>query len=428
MRKSLLRGIDRIAARGGIIICFIVAFEVMIMISPFAFFFYSVFNPFLHWLDNYTATRWLTAFFLPHMILPPTIFLKGVRILGSILFVAGSVTFAVCALQVYLGKLFRWGIAARGLYSRIRHPQYLALELWGIGMSILWPRFLVLASLSLMLILYYFLAEEEERRMLRKFGEGYRKYMNHTGMFLPRLLEARLSAPFEYLRGSALKQITITFCMPIVIIGTGFILRGVTLSSLPIQTSRNITLVSILPEDDVLSSKVLREVIGGTASSPPLSLLKADDDYLGYVMPPDYVMQGMIANTGEAFHLHQHHNTFALIADWIFNPFEHLRRSPSALMAAIHRADPLMARRHHCPISVNDPNLQCDTCPMRRIIFLRIENNENVHHLSRTELFSLDAKRLPICFMDVNTRTGEIVNMESVGAATAWVDVPTPAI
>ena len=184
----------KIAAGGGIIVFFIMAFEVMIMISPFAFFFYSVFNPILHWLGDYPATRWLTSFFLPHMILPPTLFLKAVRILGSVLFVAGFLTFSVCAFQVYFGKLFKRGIANKGLYGIIRHPQYLALGLWGAGMSILWPRFLVLASLSFMFILYYFLARDEERRMLGQFGEGYREYMNRTGMFLPRSLEALLSA------------------------------------------------------------------------------------------------------------------------------------------------------------------------------------------------------------------------------------------
>ena len=92
------------------------AFEIMIMISPFAFFFYSVFNPIFHFLDSSSATRWLTTFFLPHMILPPTLFLKSVRVFGSVCFVAGSITFVSCALQVYLGKIFRWGIASRGLY------------------------------------------------------------------------------------------------------------------------------------------------------------------------------------------------------------------------------------------------------------------------------------------------------------------------
>ncbi len=134
--------LERILARGGIVVFFIMALEIAIMISPFAFFFYSVFNPIFSWIDAIPSTRWLTHFFLPHMILPPTLFLKAVRILGSVLFITGALAFVVCALQVYLGKVFRWGIASKGLYSIIRHPQYLALSLWGIGMSILWPRFI----------------------------------------------------------------------------------------------------------------------------------------------------------------------------------------------------------------------------------------------------------------------------------------------
>jgi protein-S-isoprenylcysteine O-methyltransferase Ste14 len=426
-KQNFAERLKNIAARGGILVFFIMAFEVMIMISPFAFFFYSVFNPVLHWLESYSATRWLTGFFLPHMILPPTLFLKAVRILGSVLFVLGSLTFFICALQVYLGKILKWGIAAKGLYRIIRHPQYLALGLWGIGMSILWPRFLVLASLSLMFILYYFLAKDEERRMLGQFGDGYREYMERTGMFLPLALETKLSAPFGFFRDSALKPVAITLCVPILILGTGFILRAVTLNSLSMEASRNLTLVSILPEDDALSRKVIEELFAGADPPASLAFLKADKDYLGYVMPPDYVMQGMIANTGGAFHLHQHHHTFALIADWIFNPFEHLRRSPSAQMAAMHHADPAMARRHHCPLKVNEAAFQCESCPFRRIVFIEIDHS-GTGHLSKAELFSFDTIRTPICFMDVNTSTGEILKVEQVGTATAWMDVPTPAI
>ena len=425
--EYLLRKLRKVAARGGILVFFIMAFEVMIMISPFAFFFYSVFNPILHWLQDYSATRWLTSFFLPHMILPPTMFLKAVRIMGSVLFVVGSLTFLLCAFQVYFGKVFKWGVANKGLYGLIRHPQYLALGLWGTGMSILWPRFLVLASLSLMFILYYFLAKDEERRMLGQFGESYSKYMSRTGMFLPRFIEALLWAPFGFMRGNALKPVVVVLCLPIVVIGTGFLLRAVTLNSLPIEAIGNVTLVPILPEDGGLSRHVLKEVFSGTHLPASLSFLRSDKDYLGYVMPPDYVMQGMIANTGGAFHLHQQHHTFALIADWIFNPFEHLRRSPAEQMAAAHHVDPALARRHHCPLMINDPNLQCESCPMRRIIFLEIDHSGN-GHLSKTGIFSFNATRVPICFMDINTQTGEIINVERVGTATAWMDVPTPAI
>ena len=196
MKKNKFDGIlTLIAGRGSIIVFFIMAFEVMIMISPFAFFFYSVFNPVFKWLNQYTATKWLTSFFLPHMIFPPTSLLKTVRILGSIFFIIGGLSFITCALQVYLGKIFKWGIANKGLYTYIRHPQYLSLGIWGIGMSILWPRFIVLASLSLMFILYYFLAKDEERRMLSQYGDSYKQYMNNTGMFFPGFLESRVALP-----------------------------------------------------------------------------------------------------------------------------------------------------------------------------------------------------------------------------------------
>ena len=144
----------KIAFLGALGLFLLAALEVVIMISPFAFFFYSVFNPIFHFLAQSPYTRWTTMFFLPHMILPPTPFLQTVRVLGSIFFVAGLATFIICALQVYLGKIFKWGIASRGLYRYIRHPQYLALGICGIGMAILWPRFIVLVTLSLMFLLY----------------------------------------------------------------------------------------------------------------------------------------------------------------------------------------------------------------------------------------------------------------------------------
>ena len=95
----------RFAAGSGIFLSFIVAFEIAIMISPFAFFFYSVFNPFLLALNQSSMTRWLAAFFLPHMVVPPNEVLIVIRISGSVFFVVGMLIFFICAAQVYLGKL-----------------------------------------------------------------------------------------------------------------------------------------------------------------------------------------------------------------------------------------------------------------------------------------------------------------------------------
>ncbi|MGO9571566.1 MAG: methyltransferase family protein [Desulfomonilaceae bacterium] len=415
-----------IVARGGIIAFFIMAFEVMIMISPFAFLFYSVFNPIFSWLDQYTMTRWLTSFFLPHMILPPTLSLKAIRIAGSLLFVIGFAGFLVCAMQVYLGKLFKWRIAAKGLYAFIRHPQYLFLGLWGAGLVILWPRFIVLATLSLMLILYYFLAKDEERRMLHQYGDEYRRYMDRTGMFLPYSVAGRFRFATAWLPDSGLKNVVISASIVAIVMGAGFLLRQVTVHSLPFAIEKNLTLLPILPEDAEYSGKVLDGIVR-SQSHQKVAFIREDKSYLGYLMPPDYVMQGMIADTGSRFHLFKQHHTIAMITDWVLHPFEHLRRSPSAHMAKMHNVDPNMARRHHCPIGIYRPDLNCVFCPYRRVILVEITNDHS-GLLTGSDALGIDIKRTPVGFLDVDVQTGEIVNAKEVKKSTAWKDVPTPAI
>lgn len=99
--------IKKMLLRSSIVLYFVIAFEVLIMISPFAGFFYSVFNPVLLKLAAQPSTRWLSAFYLPHMVLPQDWFLQFVRVMGSILFVAGIVVFLVCAAQIYSAKYKR---------------------------------------------------------------------------------------------------------------------------------------------------------------------------------------------------------------------------------------------------------------------------------------------------------------------------------
>ena len=407
------------AATGGIALFFIMAFEILIMISPFAFFFYSVFNPVFAWLDHYPATSWLTGFFLPHMVLPPTLLLKTVRILGSVFFVAGALSFLVCAVQVYVSKIFKWGVANKGLYKYIRHPQYFSLALWGVGLCILWPRFIVLTSFSIMLILYYFLAKDEERRMAALYGQSYSDYLRKTGMFLPRYIEARCAFVLKFIPNGAIRFVMAPVLVVIAVLGCGFVLRAITLHSLLLQSKGNLTLVSILPEDKHLDTRILNGILG---TGPGL---QSQNDYLGYVMPGDYIMQGMIADTGESFHLYKSHHSIAMINDWVLHPFTHLRASPTLHMAKMHHADPAFARRHHCPMGIDDPNLNCKTCPYRRVIIVQVER-KNSTHLSPTQLFAFDAARIPIEAVDIDTQSGRIVNIKKVKSSTAWKEVPTP--
>ncbi|MFQ5707852.1 MAG: methyltransferase family protein [bacterium] len=416
----------RTVAYGGIILFFIMAFEVMIMISPFAFFFYSVFNPVFQWLDHFAITRWLTFFFLPHMIFPPNLFLQSVRILGSVFFVVGALMFIVCALQVYLGKIFKWGIAQKGLYAYIRHPQYSALAIWGLGMAILWPRFIVLTTLSLMMIVYYFLARDEERRMLNQYGAAYQGYMAGTGRFLPRFTDNRISTLERLFPSVAMRSVVIPVLIVTTVMGGGFLGRAFTLDSLAFQAKKNLTLISILPEDRSLSPKAIAAISRGEANGN-IDFMSAEQDYLGYLMPADYVMQGMIANTGSEFHLYKKHHTVAMISDWVLHPFEHLRRSPSVHMAKMHQVDPRVARRHQCPLGIDEVGLSCETCPYRRVVLVQVKHPEP-EHVAGAKLLAFDTVRTPVGFVDVNTQTGEILDAHKVENATAWKDVPTPAL
>ncbi len=118
----------RVAAGSAIFLSFIVAMEIVIMISPFAMFFYAVFNPFLTALNGSSLTRWLAAFFLPHMVVPPNLPLQILRIIGSVLFVGGLAIFLICAIQVYSGKLFK---KRSGQVGILRH--YQASPICGFG-------------------------------------------------------------------------------------------------------------------------------------------------------------------------------------------------------------------------------------------------------------------------------------------------------
>jgi hypothetical protein len=87
------------AAKSAVVLCFIVALEFVIMISPFAFVFYAALNPILLALNQSVVTRWLTAFFLPHMVVPPNAFLKALRVLAWWRSLAGCWLFSFAPLR-----------------------------------------------------------------------------------------------------------------------------------------------------------------------------------------------------------------------------------------------------------------------------------------------------------------------------------------
>jgi hypothetical protein len=74
----------------------------------------------------------------------------------------------------------------------VRHPQYTALIVSGLGFLLLWPRTLAVILYAVMVFVYVLLALVEESDCLRRYGEPYERYRAETGMFLPVLLPPAL--------------------------------------------------------------------------------------------------------------------------------------------------------------------------------------------------------------------------------------------
>jgi protein-S-isoprenylcysteine O-methyltransferase Ste14 len=159
--------------------------EMIIMVTPFAAYFYSVYTPLLHVLEGSAATAWLPQFFLPHLAYTKIAAFRYVEWFGAFLALVGIIGFFACAIQLYYGKFIKKKLVTGGLYGRVRHPQYLMLIIGGAGFLLLWPRFFILVTYLVMLGLYYLLARFEEETIRKRYGSDTDAYLARVSMFNP---------------------------------------------------------------------------------------------------------------------------------------------------------------------------------------------------------------------------------------------------
>jgi hypothetical protein len=330
------------------------------------------------------------------MVVPPDGFLKVIRVMGSVLFVAGMAVFLLCALQVYAHKLLRKGAALRGLYSVLRHPQYLGLGVAGLGLAILWPRFLVPVLWLVMILLYYLLAADEERRMLHAYPETYTAYMERTGMFLPRNIERRV------LPGSAGGKAGVFVLISVLVLGGAFALRDYTVRHLPLWEGANVAALAVNPDDAGMMDYRLPEVL----RLPEVrERLAAGQQYLVYFLPADYIMQGLIADTGGEWRLYKQHHTLSMVTDWILHPFGHLTEGHAM---------------HSTPGAPMHPMAEGME---RRLVFVKVSGTSGQTPFG---VFAIGAERSPQFMLDVNVHTLSVVRLQDLPKQTAWANVPTP--
>jgi protein-S-isoprenylcysteine O-methyltransferase Ste14 len=105
------------------------------------------------------------------------------RIAGAILAVVGYSTFVTARLQ--LGKSFAGTPQAKelvtlGLYSRIRNPIYVFVDVMILGLILALHLYWLFALYPLLIAMHAFRAHREATVLREKFGQAYLDYRNQT--------------------------------------------------------------------------------------------------------------------------------------------------------------------------------------------------------------------------------------------------------
>lgn len=98
----------------------------------------------------------------------------------STIFIAGGFIVISKAWNVLYLSQKRGKLAVSGIYSRIRHPQYLGFILIIIGFLLQWPTIITLFMAPFLIWRYARLAKTEEQEMLNKFKTKYISYREKT--------------------------------------------------------------------------------------------------------------------------------------------------------------------------------------------------------------------------------------------------------
>lgn len=382
----------------------LVGLEVIIMVTPFTVYFYSVYAPVLTWLDRSPWTAWLTAFFLPHITYTGDPLIVALAYAGPVLLALGLGIFFVCAGQVYGAKLFRKGVVSGGLYRVIHHPQYLGLAVAGLGLLLYWPRFFILVTYISMLFVYYLLAKNEEGRMLRKFGTSYAAYLEQTPMFLPadpggRLFRAVIGTRPR--RGPVLLGLYALSLL--VTIALGFGLRAYSEAQLVETWGEGLVAVSMSPSDPERLNRTLAEVMQSPEVRALLQKYHAHPGHtlVAYVLPQAYMMQHLIADLSE----HKAH---------------HGEGEQGGILAVIQHLGEMYALK---PLrQLRDGAGQA----AQRIIFTE-PLDPSGESVGQGSALDISVQRYPLFFADFDAQAGRVTFTMETPRRHSWGAIPVPA-
>jgi protein-S-isoprenylcysteine O-methyltransferase Ste14 len=82
-------------------------------------------------------------------------------------------------------------VIKEGIYSKIRHPQYMGAIMAHIGFSFLFSGLYAFLTTPIIVIYNYLISWKEEKELVREFGEEYETYMENVPMFIPKFWSSK---------------------------------------------------------------------------------------------------------------------------------------------------------------------------------------------------------------------------------------------
>lgn len=127
---------------------------------------------------------WMGALMVP---LPHWLRWAGVA-LSAIAFVLYGWSQAILgrAWSPHLQMREKHSLVTTGPYARIRHPMYLAMLGFLIGIAFVTANWFFIALLVISIVVLALRIPKEEQMMIEEFGSEYRAYMQRTGGLLPK--------------------------------------------------------------------------------------------------------------------------------------------------------------------------------------------------------------------------------------------------
>ena len=95
-------------------------------------------------------------------------------------------------------------VVSSGVYSVIRHPQYLGGLLAHLGLSFLLSAWFSMLSTPLLIFLIYLMSEKEETELIKEFGDEYKASRKECPCSFLKCSEKLSSRLFPYLRSAIL--------------------------------------------------------------------------------------------------------------------------------------------------------------------------------------------------------------------------------